>query len=337
MIICSAVTDLRFGDCAKGKVVYNLAKNYDIVLRHCGSQNAGHTIFHNNIKHVTHIIPTGIFWNKTSIIGPQCMLNVPALFDEIKELEKLNIDVVSNLKIDYRAHIITDKHLKEDSNEIRIGTTRRGVGQCATDKFARIGTRAEDIPLLKQFLIDCTDYFYSQTQDEKTILCEGAQGYYLTIDSKYYPYVTSADVTLGSVIASGIPPQSIKSIYGVAKAYDTYVGTRKFQPTGAIFNKIADCGHEYGATTGRRRQCNWLNLDELIQAALVSGTTHIIINKIDVLELVGVYKLIHNKDIKEFSSIQDFKDFITHQIKTAFTNRQFSYPETIFSDNPYTI
>ena len=62
---------------------------------------------------------------------------------------------------------------------------------------------------------------------------------------------------------NGVPPQSVRNIYGVAKSYETYVGSKAFQPPGEVFNKIQKEGQEYGATTGRARQVNWMNLNFL--------------------------------------------------------------------------
>src|SRR3990167_5371248 len=323
MIICDAIQDLSRGDCGKGKVAYSLAQKpeYSVVMRHCGSQNAGHTIYHNDNKFATHMISAGVFWNKTSIIGPQCMFNTKALFDEIDKLEKYGINVYSNLKIDFRAHMITDKHLQEDSTEIRIGSTRRGVGPCARDKYDRIGNRAESEPLLKELICDCIEYLHSKNN---TVLCEGAQGYYLSVDSKEYPYVTSADVTLGSIIASGIPPQTIRNVFGVAKAYETYVGSKKFQPDGDVFNEIADYGDEYGATTGRRRQCNWLNWNELMYAAKACGVTDLILNKIDVLEKINKPCIIKDGALHILDDINHFKIWVISNMP-AKMKVKFSY------------
>ena len=69
-------------------------------------------------------------------------------------------------------------------------------------------------------------------------------------------------------------------------------------------------GQEYGTTTGRKRKVNWLNRDKLIQAINISGTTTIIVSKVDVLEKVGTFKLIHNTRLQWFDCIQSMKDYI---------------------------
>ena len=62
---------------------------------------------------------------------------------------------------------------------------------------------------------------------------------------------------------NAVPPRNIRHVWGVAKAYETYVGAKKFQPKGEIFDKIQEVGEEYGATTGRKRQVNWMDLNFL--------------------------------------------------------------------------
>jgi adenylosuccinate synthase len=104
------IVDLQAGDTGKGKVAHTLCKSgdYTHVLRYNGGGNAGHTIYHNGKKFVTHFIPVGVMYGIPSIIGPGCVVNVKSLFDEIQELEEGGIDVTPYLKVDKRVHIITN-------------------------------------------------------------------------------------------------------------------------------------------------------------------------------------------------------------------------------------
>ena len=100
-----------------------------------------------------------------------------------------------------------------------------------------------------------------------------------------------------------------------------------------MFKEIREIGNEYGATTGRPRQVNWLNLDKLIKASNINGVTKLIINKIDVLEKVNQYCLTYlNKEIK-FQTKVEFKNFIIQKLTESCPLLQ----ETIFSDTPYEI
>ena len=111
--------------------------------------------------------------------------------------------------------------------------------------------------------------------DGAGVLAEGAQGFALDIDWGDYPYVTSSHCTVGSVCLNGISPRKIRKIYGVAKAYETYVGTKDFGMHCEELLKIQIVGQEYGATTGRPRKCNWIDLDSLAYAAKVNDITHL--------------------------------------------------------------
>ena len=83
------VFGLCWGDEGKGKVVSSLScdNEYDFVCRFNGGNNAGHTIYVNNIKYKTHLIPSGVFYGIKSIIGPNCVVNVKSFFEELKYLE----------------------------------------------------------------------------------------------------------------------------------------------------------------------------------------------------------------------------------------------------------
>ena len=76
----------------------------------------------------------------------------------------------------------------------------------------------------------------------------------------------------------------------ITKVYETYVGGKSFEPNDPIFPKIRELGMEYGATTGRPRQCNWLNARLLRKAADINGVNHVVFNKADILRKVGAWK-----------------------------------------------
>jgi len=197
-------------------------------------------------------------------------------------------------------HIITSKHLEEDGTDTKVGTTRRGNGPAYRDKYDRKGIRASDVDKLRPYLIEMYDELYNEKGCR--ILFEGAQGFYLDVDWGDYPYVTSSHCTVGSAVMNGVPPQKIRKVYGAAKIYETYVGTKKFEPEDTVFQKIREAGNEYGSTTGRPRQCNWLNVDNLTKAVNVNGVTDLIISKVDVLRQIGVWRLYRGKNLETFSN-----------------------------------
>jgi len=118
------------------------------------------------------------------------------------------------------------------------------------------------------------------------ILLEGAQSALLDVDFGTYPYVTSSHPTsAGALVGSGIPPAELDEVIGVAKAYATRVGAGPF-PTevrGEIGAYLQREGGERGATTGRPRQCGWLDLVLLRYATRLNGFSSLAITKVDVL------------------------------------------------------
>ena len=287
-MIADIVVDLQYGDCGKGKVTHHLCKEekYTHVIRYNGGCNAGHTIYHNDRKYITHHVPAGVFFGIKSIIGSGCVLNVKRLFQEIQELEDGGIDTAGLLYVAKNAHVITDAHLEEDGQDTKIGTTKRGNGPAYREKYGRTGVRAEDIPELQPYLIDVYEELHENTENP-VILFEGAQGFGLDIDWGDYPYVTSSNCISAAALMNGVPPQAVRNVWGVAKAYETYVGAKSFQGEDPIFNEIQEIGQEFGATTGRKRQVNWMSMKLLRKAANINGVTHLVVNKMDVLEQVN--------------------------------------------------
>lgn len=316
---------LNWGDEAKGKVVAQLAKNgnYLFVCRWAGGHNAGHSVYVNGVKYKTHSIPCGIFYGVKSIIGPDCVVHIESFFREIETLEKEGFNT-SLVKISPNAHIITDAHIAEDKGQYDEKTsTGSGISQCYRDKYARKGTRAKEIASLKDYLWDGRLY--------GNILCEGAQGFWLDINHGNYPYVTSSTTLPYGACSLGFPPQSIQKIYGCSKIYDTRAGSDPLFPEKLLHDrdlqKVIEAGHEYGTTTGRKRIVNWLNVDRLIHAIIVSGTTHIIISKTDVLEEINVFKMYYNFRLHTYSTLEVMKthlEFVLRQSCERLENIIFS-------------
>jgi adenylosuccinate synthase len=121
----------------------------------------------------------------------------------------------------------------------------------------------------------------------KQVLFEGAQGTHLDIDHGTYPYVTSSNTVSGNACCgSGIGPKEITGVIGIVKAYTTRVGMGPF-PT-ELFDETGDSiqkkGAEFGATTGRRRRCGWLDIVLLRNSVRLNGLTSLVITKLDVLD-----------------------------------------------------
>jgi adenylosuccinate synthase len=328
------IVDLQAGDTGKGKVAHALAENYDLMIRYNGGANAGHTVYHNGQKIVTHQVPIGVLFGIPSIIGLGCVVNIPKLIDEIRELKSQGIYTEGLVLIDKRAHLVTEQHLEEDSLDLKIGTTRQGIGPTYRDKYARKGTRIGDIntSVYSDFkVVDIYDVLYINRVPRK-ILCEGAQGFQIDIDWGDYPYVTSSHCTVGSAILNGIQPQKLRKIIGIMKAYETYSGFKTtFQDeTDIDLQKIQEVGGEFGATTGRKRKVRWLNLDGVIKAININGVTELIINKLDIMNEVDTFKLVKNGNLVKFETMEQFKS----EVETTISLYTTSVQKIIWSMTP---
>ena len=305
---------LSWGDEAKGKIVSYLAKigNYNFVCRWAGGNNAGHTIYKNKVKYKTHLIPSGIFYNIPSIIGPDCVVHKESFFQEVDYLKKKGFNT-NLIFISPNAHVVTEEHIIEDKEKLHKtqGTTAKGIAPCYSDKYKRIGKQAKDIEILQSFMWN--EKLYGN------VLCEGAQGFWLDINYGNYPYVTSSNTLPYSACSLGFPTQVIRNIYGATKIYDTRSGIDPLFPESLLENEelilIAKEGKEYGTTTGRLRKVNWLTLDKLIKALNITGTTHVIISKIDIFEKLEIYKINYQNNILNFKSMEELKQFINEKLK----------------------
>jgi adenylosuccinate synthase len=329
------IIGLQHGDEAKAKCAYSICQEnrdyYNFVVRYNGGPNAGHTIYHEGQKFVTHQIPVGVFFDIPSIIGPCSVVDIEKLQKETDELSAfLGKDITNLILIDKRAHVITKKHIELDSDGSVIGSTKSGIAYAYGDKYLRKGIRYESS--IYGFL--CVDTYKLFHEEKANFLFEGAQGWGLDIDFGDYPYVTSSHCGIAGVIASGINHQMIGNVFGIAKIYETYVGNKQFQPLeNTELPRFQEVGQEIGATTGRLRQCNYLNLDTLIPAIKINGVTNIIINKVDVAEQLNIFKLIYKKEIKIFKNLYEMKFFINDTLMSEISH----FVQIMYSGNPYQI
>ncbi len=271
----TAIIGTQWGDEGKGKLVDAIASDFDIIARSTGGSNAGHTIVTNNKKYVFHLLPSGMLHNDIiGVIGNGTVVHLLDLLKEIDELEGLGLDILNRLKISDRAHLLLDYHreidrkLEELKGADKVGTTKKGIGPCYTDKAMRIGIRVgdiEDIGIIKEkvknncefhnqtlgldldtdaelknvlsvrerilpLITDTRFWLNEKISGGKKVLFEGAQAHHLDIDHGTYPFVTSSAVTVGSVCTGlGIPPKHISNVIGITKAYTTRVGEGPFK------------------------------------------------------------------------------------------------------------
>ncbi len=185
------VVGTQWGDEGKGKVVDYFSKDANYVVRFQGGNNAGHTIKVANEVYKLHVIPSGVIQGKTGVIGNGVVIDPEILINEINELAsrgttpKLLISDRANIIMPY--HKILDGAEEQNLGNKKIGTTRRGIGPCYSDKVARRGIRSIDLTdknnlkillerilPMKQKMIDI--YGLNEKLDSKMIL------------EKYYNY-----------------------------------------------------------------------------------------------------------------------------------------------------
>lgn len=176
---------------------------------------------------------------------------------------------------------------------------------------------------LRSFEVISTEFYLNKAMEEgKRILAEGAQGSLLDVDFGSYPFVTSSSTTAAGVcVGLGVPPSSIGKIYGIFKAYCTRVGSGPF-PTeldDEIGEELRVKGHEYGATTGRKRRTGWLDLPALKYTIMLNGITDLIIMKADVMDgfkevKVAVDYILDGKKVEGYTSTEQSESVVPEYI-----------------------
>lgn len=339
----------QWGDEGKGKITDYLAQNADVVVRFQGGNNAGHTIIFNGHKYALKLIPSGIFSSHIkNVLANGMVINPQAFLEELKMVEDAGFKDYQ-LFISNRAHVIMPYHLDLDGaieellSDDKIGTTKKGIGPCYTDKASRVGIRIGDLldpeqlrkrltttlayknmelkmfnkktydfetlyqkclswgEQLKPFVCDTSILLNEEIKKDSKILFEGAQGVMLCLDHGSYPYVTSSSPTASSIpVNCGIPPYSINTVLGIAKAYTTRVGEGPFPSE--LFNElgslIRERGHEYGTVTKRPRRVGYLDTVVLNHAIRVSGINYLAIMLFDVLSGIDDLKICYAYELE---------------------------------------
>jgi len=217
----------------------------------------------------------------------------------------------------------------------KIGTTKKGIGPAYASKISRNGIRIGDLKNFDFFEMrfrelaeatmnsypgleididgqlayyksiaervgamttDTIEYTNDAYDSGKRILIEGANATMLDIDFGTYPYVTSSNPSIGSVLTGlGVSPRKISGIYGTTKAYCTRVGEGPF-PTeldrdAGIGEHLGVVGAEWGTTTGRARRVGWLDIPQMRYSTLINGFTALNVTKLDVLTGLAEVKI----------------------------------------------
>lgn len=160
--------------------------------------------------------------------------------------------------------------------------------QATLDQVMKQGS--EILPMVA----DVTGLLHEHRMRGANILFEGAQGSLLDIDHGTYPYVTSSNTTAGgTATGSGFGPLYLDYVLGITKAYTTRVGSGPF-PTelfDAVGEHLGRVGHEFGATTGRKRRCGWFDAVAVRKAIQINSVSGLCLTKLDVLDGLETVKI----------------------------------------------
>jgi len=194
---------------------------------------------------------------------------------DLSEPETLEEKIKSNLK---EKNFYLTKYLDADPLEF----------QPIYDNYLSMGE------ILRKYITDVSLEIDHAIKSGENVLFEGAQGTHLDIDHGTYPFVTSSNPLSGAVCAgAGVGPDKLHHIIGIVKAYTTRVGAGPFitelmDETGDYIQKK---GAEFGATTGRRRRCGWLDLVILRDSVRLNGLSSMSVTKLDVLTGLNTLKI----------------------------------------------
>lgn len=204
------IVGLQWGDEGKGKIVDLLAGEAGHVVRSQGGNNAGHTIKVGDKELAFHSIPSGIYYPHTQCyIGAGTVINPESLLKEIEELNSKGIDIEGRLHISVHAHVIFSYHQQLDilhEKEMKIGTTKKGIGPGYSDKYARIGIRIGELvepELLKKRLqttLELKNQELKKLFNEDLIEFEPLYQHYSALGQKLKKYVGDVETKLAGVL-----------------------------------------------------------------------------------------------------------------------------------------
>ena len=329
------VMGLSWGDEGKGKITAALAPQYDWVARYNGGPNAGHTVVIDGVTYKLHQIPSGSVYNKQCYIGPGCVVNYTKLIEELNSLP--NFDP-QNLWVHPDVALITGRHIEDDSkgNYVSQGSTNQGIAYAYADKYKRQAVTMGEMTKLNK-----PSWNVGIPKLGGAILAESAQGVWLDLIHGKYPYVTSSHCLPYFACSLGFSHKKLRKVVGVSKVYDTRsgIGPDFMDPKIQMeykndLERLQVDGNEFGTTTGRKRDVNFLNLSKLINAINLTATDILVMNKMDILDYSAIYNLIYNGYVLEFDRPSDFQRFIITELEnnTDVGDIIWSYSPTDITD-----
>eukprot|EP00549_Striatella_unipunctata_P022178 CAMPEP_0118693344 /NCGR_PEP_ID=MMETSP0800-20121206/11850_1 /TAXON_ID=210618 ORGANISM="Striatella unipunctata, Strain CCMP2910" /NCGR_SAMPLE_ID=MMETSP0800 /ASSEMBLY_ACC=CAM_ASM_000638 /LENGTH=585 /DNA_ID=CAMNT_0006591557 /DNA_START=37 /DNA_END=1794 /DNA_ORIENTATION=- len=275
--------------------------------------------------HATCVIGNGVVVHLPSFLNEIDSLLQHKGFEDAEQ--RILLSDRAHLVFDFHQHV--DGRLEARLGRNKLGTTKKGIGPAYASKAQRNGLRVGDLQDWPYFesrfrslcqhhvrahagleidveqqlafyksiadrvgkmTTDTIPYINHAFETNKRILVEGANATMLDIDFGTYPFVTSSNPSVGSVLTGlGVSPTKLRGIYGTVKAYCTRVGEGPF-PTELDVQDEASPGYhmktigaEYGTTTGRGRRCGWLDIPQMKYSSQINGFTCLNLTKLDVL------------------------------------------------------
>ncbi len=213
----SAVVGINWGDEGKGRMVDLLCRNFDIVCRFQGGNNAGHTVVNEKGKFVLNLLPSGILQDGTiNVLGGGTVIDIEHLVNEIAALRKAGITVTpENLKISDRATICMPYHRLQDCLEEdrlagnKFGSTRRGIGPVYSDKYMKKTIRMGDLKRLtdiKQHIADIVEWknlMIVGGYDKSKIETQSVMNWLYTYGDPLKPFICNTTKYLSDAVSAG--------------------------------------------------------------------------------------------------------------------------------------
>jgi len=297
-MIIDIILGCSFGHEGKGKVAYDLCKGreYDLCVRFNGSEYASHTMHTTEgQKWILHQLPTGVLFPKMyNLICGDSVINIEKLFEEIRILKQHGIDVAERLFISKSCIVVASMYENGMINRVEDNI----------DLFIDMGIEVVDM-----------HYFWDMFNknlpiNNHNVLIEGTGGFELDKNWGDHELSSSVSCTLGGAINIGINIQDIRNIYGVSSAYYIYVGNNKRE---VAFDDSLNMLEDMDSETDRpwllqHKTYSYMNLDRLCNALKVNNCNICIINKADIIQYLGIYRLVlHNNKIHIFENFQEME------------------------------
>lgn len=240
------IVDLQYGSTGKGLIAGYLAiKNeYDVIVT-ANMPNAGHTFIDDRGNKMVHkVLPNGLVSPKCEyvLIGAGAVFSYDQLIKELEQLKEFGYDRF-HVCIHQHSVVLTDEHREGEQHQLRIGSTAQGSAAAMIHKIDRdpehnptAGNTLVIDGLPENISVVDNDQYDDIIRDAKNILLEGAQGFSLGINERFYPYCTSRECTPARFLSDmGIPLPLLRKVIGTARTYPIRVGSPEGGFSGDVY------------------------------------------------------------------------------------------------------